>query len=412
MNSREKLLGVAVGLLLFVVGGYMLFDRLEQGLSDEQRKIAQLDQQKSTLERKVREAKQARKRWTEYRERSLPADPELAHSLYQKWLLKEIESVGMSDVTLNVVAAGGRGEAYRQNSMKVTCKGDIRQLAKWLHQFYSVDMLHRIRQLTMKPQPDSKLLDLVISIEAISLADADQTELPSTPSGRLQRDGLDPYLTAIVERNLFSPANRPPRLATLSSQRGAPKKMLSFTVKAEDPDKLDQVAYRLVEGPPGSRVDAKSGAFQWIPPATGEFDATIEATDDGLPSRSSKQKVRLVVVDPPPPEPVAVTPPPKRKLDFDAARHAVLTGIIDAGSGREVWLTVRTSGEVQKLHVGDSVQIGSIEGKIERIGEVDFELATAEKRLLVTLGEHLLQAREIDKPASDDPTTDEPASTP
>lgn len=397
MNSRERILAVAISSMLVLGALYYLFDSLEQGFHTRRQAIAKLEQQKLDLERRVRSGKQARTRWVEYRDRSLPADRELARSLYQKWLLKEVESVGMSNVTINGVPTTSRGDAVHVHAFKVTCKGNIEQLTKWLHSFYSTDMLHRLRQLTIKPQNDSKLLDLTISLEAASLIDADQQELPTTPSKRLQREGLAPYVAAIVGRNVFAPANQPPKLASLGTQRGAPRRALNFSAKAEDSDKLDKVTFRLVDPPlAGAKIDATTGAFQWTPADKGEFEVTIEATDDGFPAKAVTQKVRLVVADPPPPppEPVAAKPT-KRKLDFDPARHTILTGIIGNDDRREIWLTVRTTGEIQKLHAGDKVNIGSIEGEVGEIGENAFELINEGKHLQVNLGEHLLQAREI-----------------
>ncbi|HND52292.1 MAG TPA: cadherin repeat domain-containing protein, partial [Pirellulaceae bacterium] len=180
--------------------------------------------------------------------------------------------------------------------------------------------------------------------------------------------------------------------ATTSTQRGNPSRSLRFTVKAEDPDKLDTVTYRLAEGAPaGATIDAKSGEFSWTPKTKGEFTVTVIATDDGLPARSSPQKVTISVTDPPPP-PVAADPP-KKKLDFDNAKFTFVTAIVDAGGRLEAWLTIRTTGQVLKLHEGDKVNIGSIEGKLEKIDSGLIEIATPEKRLVVFLGDNLLQNR-------------------
>jgi len=400
MNARERILAVSISLLLIVVGGYFLFDRLEQGLSNRRQQIDKLEQQVVTLERRVRSGKQADARWVGYREQSLPADHELARSLYQKWLLKEIDAIGMSGVTINGVPATSRGDAFHLHAFKITCKGNIEQLTKWLHQFYSVDILHRLRQLTIKPQSDSKLLDLTISLEAVSLVDADVSELPTRASRRLQREGIAPYVEAIIGRNLFGPPNQPPRMAALGTQRGNPRRPLTFAAKAEDSDKLDQVTFQLVEPQlSGAKLDPRSGTFQWTPSDNGEFEITIEARDNGFPAKTSQQKIRLVIADPPPPPDPVVEKPVKKKLDFDPARHTILTGIIGNDANREIWLTIRTTGEIQKLHVGDRVTIGSIEGKVRQITGESFELLTDEKCLLVNLGENLLQGREVTKPA-------------
>lgn len=400
MNSRERLLGIGIGALVGLLLLYYLFDSLEQGITSSRAQVTRLEQQKSDLERRLRSAKLARNRWAEYRERSLPADREEARALYQKWLLTQVESSGLSNVTINAVTSPGRGDAYYQHMYSVTCKGNVEQLTTWMHKFYSVDTLHRLRQLTITPRSETKLLDLTFSVEALALADADNTELPNREGKRLQREGLAPYVKAIVGRNLFAPANQPPKIASLGTQRGNPRRSVSFAAKAEDPDKLDKVTFRLVDSKlSGAKFNASTGAFDWTPTENGEYEVVIEAQDDGLPAKTATQKVRIVISDPPP-EPVAEKPT-KKKLDFDVAKHTKLTGIVASGEEHEVWLTIRTTGEIQKLKVGDAINIGSIEGKVTHIGDDDFELETPERRMLISLGQNLLEGRELPlKPAS------------
>jgi hypothetical protein len=85
----------------------------------------------------------------------------------------------------------------------------------------------------------------------------------------------------------------------------------------------------------------------------------------------------------------------KKKLDFDDAKFTFVTAILDVGGTWEVWLTIRTSGEVKKLHEGDKLAIGSIEGKIKQVAANRVEIETPEQRFEVSLGDNLLQGRPL-----------------
>jgi hypothetical protein len=83
-------------------------------------------------------------------------------------------------------------------------------------------------------------------------------------------------------------------------------------------------------------------------------------------------------------------PKEEPKLAFDNAKHTVLAAIIGIGDQAEVWLHVRTTAQMLKLHEGDSFEIGSVKGIIREISEDEFvyeSLAKANK------GKHLKVSR-------------------
>ena len=393
MNPRERNLAIVVFGMLGVMGAWYAWSYITSGIDSREKEIDKLVDQLDDRQKKLAKAKQSENRLKSYKNRALPDDIELSRSLYQTWLLDHLEKRGMRDVNVTALGSRARNDAIHLHTFNIGCTGNLAQLTRLLHDFYSVDTLHRVRRVSVVPLKDSKDLDLGMTIEALSVKGADHTDkLFNGPSERLTLGDVTKYEESIVGRNLFAPANRPPKLATTSTQRGNPSRSLRFTVKAEDPDKLDTVTYRLAEGAPaGATIDAKSGEFSWTPKTKGEFTVTVIATDDGLPARSSPQKVTISVTDPPPP-PVAADPP-KKKLDFDNAKFTFVTAIVDAGGRLEAWLTIRTTGQVLKLHEGDKVNIGSIEGKLEKIDSGLIEIATPEKRLVVFLGDNLLQNR-------------------
>ena len=81
------------------------------------------------------------------------------------------------------------------------------------------------------------------------------------------------------------------------------------------------------------------------------------------------------------------TPPPPPR--FDDSKFAFLTAILNEGDEAEVWVLVRTTGKLHKLHHGDSVEVGQFKGTITRIGKYDIEITTGGQRLLIALGNSL-----------------------
>ncbi|MBX7165151.1 MAG: hypothetical protein K1X74_02265 [Pirellulales bacterium] len=77
---------------------------------------------------------------------------------------------------------------------------------------------------------------------------------------------------------------------------------------------------------------------------------------------------------------------------FDAADYAFLTAILDVNGAPEAWLTLRTTGEVLKLHEGDEFEVGQFRGRIAEVLSQDIVVKSDDERWLLTLGENLSQA--------------------
>lgn len=388
MNKREQMLAVAIGVLLVVIGCVYGLMALSSAYSARQTAINKLKQEISDKERRLRFARRATQRLNAYREMSLPEDHELAGSLYQTWFLNHLEKVGMTNVKISTTGGRARSKTQHAHSFTVTANGNLGQLTRLLYQFYSADHLHRLRQCKIEPTKEAKKLNLSFAIDALSIQKADHEEtLNAAVANRLAHEELAEYERVIVGRNIFGPPNKPPKITSSSSQRGAPNSPLTFTVKASDPDSADVVSYQLDGATlPDAKFDGKSGEFRWTPTSKGDFEVAVIATDNGLPPKSDRQVIKLTVADPPP-----VPPPPKKKLEFDNAKHTYLTAI----TGREgepvvAWLSIRPTGETLKLHEGDKLDIGSIQGRIKTVRDNTAEIETEEKRIVLRIGDPLL----------------------
>ena len=77
---------------------------------------------------------------------------------------------------------------------------------------------------------------------------------------------------------------------------------------------------------------------------------------------------------------------------FDFANTAFWIASVDEGGKPEAWVRRREQGITLHLHVGDTVDIGSIKGKIVRISPRELELAEGNERLTIQLGKALSSA--------------------
>lgn len=94
---------------------------------------------------------------------------------------------------------------------------------------------------------------------------------------------------------------------------------------------------------------------------------------------------------PPTPSSTAAAPP-----KFDESEMARFTGTVGNGTGLQAWIYVLTTGEVLHLAAGDSLKIGTLDGKIESIEARSLVFKTGDKRYLVRVGEFLLKGQEMD----------------
>jgi hypothetical protein len=389
MNPRERLLAIVVGVLAIGIAGYFVQSWVGGRFAERRAKIARLEGEIKSFKRQVAAGQKAVQKLAAYEERSLPANPEIARTQYQNWLLDEVERAGLSEPEVAFGSLTQEKNLYDKQSFTVAAKGMLPQVVDLLHTFYSVDWLHRITRLTLVPVKDSKQLEVHLTVEALSLRRANIHELAPRPSRRLTLAHRQAYHDAIVGRNLFGPANNAPRITAIGNKDVPLGRSTDLTVKGTDPDPLDKVRYRLVQSPdPEAKLDPDSGRLSWSPKALGKYEFVVEAIDDGLPNKASRpEKIVLNVIDAP--GPVA------KRLDFDHAKYTVLTAVLDVDGQGEIWLHIRPTGQTLALHEGDQFEVGSVKGTVTEIGLYDFSFVSDGKRRKLAQGDILEQAQVI-----------------
>ncbi len=391
MTKREKTLALMIGALLLILVGWSAVSRITAAFDMRHASIDRLTGEIADKELILDRGARAARKIGEFEQASLPGDPALARSLYQGWLLQVAkEKIDMDGVNVGSLPSRPVADVYYQHAFSLNCQGDLQQLSEFLYEFYNAGLLHRISRLHIKPLGTSKVLALSMTVEALSMNNApNETELSPPRANRLAEADLESYLTSILNRNKFAPANKPPQLASLGTQRGNPNRSIRFQAKASDPEN-DSLRFEF-DGDvlEGAKIDPRSGEVTWTPPANGEYQVSIRVTDNGMPARSATADVTIYVEDPPPPPVPTVEPP-----GFDPATQAVVTGITDAFGQRKLFITVRTEGVILKLREGDAVDVGTVKGTIKRIAADAVEIETDNGRsIIVELGDSLVDAR-------------------
>ncbi|MEX0867484.1 MAG: cadherin repeat domain-containing protein [Pirellulales bacterium] len=391
MTPRERMLAYATGGLLGLLLIWFLYGELAAAFAVKESRLQAVRDDLDKQEATVRRGRVASRAIAQYEAQSLPADATAARSLYQAWLWDWLQTTEMQQISVSPVSTIHRGDTYRRLTFKASGVGDLRQVTQLLWAFYSADHLHKISQAAIQPIKDSRDLEFSFTIEALSLPGSANTEtLTVAASPHLAEVDREAVLEQIIQRNLFSPPNQPPRLAAVGTQRVELGDTLRLSIKATDPDKLDRVRFSLAEAPPDASI-SHDGEFRWRPTELGEYSATIIATDNGTPAKQDRQTFTIRVVEKPP-QVVETKPEPKR-LAFDNAQHAYLTGTIEQGGQWQAWIELRTEGTLLKLRQGERIDIGSVTGVLHSVSTDHAEIHTDDKRrLLFVLGEPLSEA--------------------
>ena len=211
LNKREKNLAIITGVLAVLVVGYFVFSGLRGPLKTRHAERDALKEKVRSQKQQVELIEKAVAKLADWRRCSLPSDSETAKELYQNWLLGLSQDV-VDLHSAKVLAMEGRPlvGVYHRLPFTVGGRGDLRQLTEFLYRFYSAGHLHLIRGMSIKPMKGSRDLDLTITVEALSLTDADrQDKLAEVSSSRLAGADLA-YYQSIGDRNLFAPYE-PPR---------------------------------------------------------------------------------------------------------------------------------------------------------------------------------------------------------
>ncbi len=203
-KNRKVLLYGALGLMLVVYfGGGVLDSILNAPFEERHRRIERLERDIRDREERLTEARKTARQVDVWDEQALPADVEVARSLYQAWLLELVGNVGLTNPNVDSGEPANRKGLYSLLTFSVRGRGSMTALTELLYEFYRAPHLHQIRTINLTPVGDEGQLDIALSLEAISLPKGSRRDaLAEGFSDRLVFESLEPYLV-IPQRNIF-----------------------------------------------------------------------------------------------------------------------------------------------------------------------------------------------------------------
>jgi hypothetical protein len=205
LNKRERILGALVGLVALAVAAHFVIAVLSTptgSLWTERETLREKIEKKKLI---VERGRKAEAKLAEWDKRALPADRELGRSLYQNWLSELVDKVGLTRSRVESGEGRLHQNAFYLLPFTVRGQGNAEKMVEFLFAFYRAGHLHQIRHLSIKPLEHGRELDLVMTIEALSLPGAKSLKLSSEPGMRLAQTSMDEYVNTFVRRDLFSP---------------------------------------------------------------------------------------------------------------------------------------------------------------------------------------------------------------
>lgn len=387
MNQREKYLALGVGLVASLFVGQYVVNSVQKGYSDKLQKIEDLNKKRQDQDLQMTAGLIASQKLNAVVNRSLPKLEEKARADYMAWLIDLADDANLREPTPSLVGdQKDRDGTFHMFKFQLSGTGTIANATKLLHDFYVKDYLHRITRFNLTPvtgQPDQLLISM--DCEVLSLAIAkDKQPSPVQPSARIVKS-LEEYNKTIIERNMFSPMNQPPKMEPTKLVEAKVGLPVEHMVDAKDPDPTHKVKYEIVgDAPNGLKVDPDSGKLTWSSNEIGNFKVNLKATDSGLPPRSATQLLTIVVKELP--------PPAKEPVKFDVASQSVVTALIVGKNGPEAWVHSKTDDKKFYLHKGDQLKLGGVEGQVIEVGANYVEFETESRRWVVGLDESIADA--------------------
>jgi hypothetical protein len=197
MTQRERslfLVVIAVGAFVVLFGGFVTAQRLLDGLDQKDQQILSLQRDVSDKENKLLVLGQAQRKLDRWKAVSLPPDLETARSRYRAFLqelvrrnqmqLRQIRESGIAQT----VGASRTAASYTALTYQVQVEGTLPRLVGFLREFYSINLPHQIREITITNEAagSATRLDIGLKIEALSMPNAPQHDsLLPMPDGRV-----------------------------------------------------------------------------------------------------------------------------------------------------------------------------------------------------------------------------------
>jgi Tfp pilus assembly protein PilO len=209
-EKRERLLLIVAGILLICVVVPFCYSYFGKSVAKLREQNVTLTKSVTKLEAAVKDEKHVRERLAELGKQSLPIG-EQAKSQYQNWLIDTAASAGLRERKVGAGLEAKNKNHYIKYTFKLTCNGNLEQLAEFLRRFQKTGYLHLVRKISPATNKNSNVMNFTITIEVLSVINA-QTDrtlrvfgndiLKTTPEEKA-------ILDEIKTRKLFTAYTRP-----------------------------------------------------------------------------------------------------------------------------------------------------------------------------------------------------------
>ncbi len=171
MQQREKILAFALAAVVAIWFGFPIvngwfFEPIQELSSKEDRLLKESNEK---FDEQI-ELRKKQKQLAQWRKISLPPDPLDAQRLYQEWLTDLAQLSGFEDVKITLERKTLQGDIYVTIPVTLDAKATLQELAQFLEQFESVNLLHRVATCDVISPTSEGNPDLEVSLTAEGLS--------------------------------------------------------------------------------------------------------------------------------------------------------------------------------------------------------------------------------------------------
>lgn len=226
LTRQQVMLAVLVVVALANVGDRVVTSMIQGPLQQRRDRTTALEEAIEKRESLLAEARRAGRQISRWQKQSLPADPEMARSLYRSWLLERVNEAGVGGATVDSGSPSARRGLYIALPFSVRGRCTLPECTQLLFTISQAPHLHRIDSLTLTPAGND-VFDLALGIEALIVSGTKHTDrLARGTADLLAFDSVGDY-QLIARENLFGLGYRDPlqetRVTAITRTNGEPR---------------------------------------------------------------------------------------------------------------------------------------------------------------------------------------------
>lgn len=228
MTQREKILAGTVGMIAVLWVGSSGLTRYRDAVEANRSELRKAEQEVSQARTAKLRGQRAMTKLRRWQKQSLPTNADIANSLYQDWLQKQMTEAGLkvADIKSSTGLRGGN-DRTQEFTYVVTASGQMSQLVDFLSRFYQAGHLQRISRASLAPAKEGNDLSITLTVDALSMRDSPRTDTLSDLKSDLKLPPLKELQAAIAKRDLFAPFKDTKAVASKPQENEADQAFIS-----------------------------------------------------------------------------------------------------------------------------------------------------------------------------------------